>query len=146
MFFEDANPAPFYTLACAAREILSTLGGKLKINTFLDDVARWKVDVHEVRKKAIRFANFMKHADRDATGVLEDFSDLENDGILFCACIDLGRIAKGLPIEGQVSRLGFLQPISSASVMAAFVGRKKSKPAFDTFPASVLHPVTRCAF
>jgi hypothetical protein len=31
-----------------------------------------------VRKKAIRFANFMKHADRDATGVLEDFSDLTN--------------------------------------------------------------------
>jgi hypothetical protein len=55
-------------LAASAREILSTLGEKLKIDTFLDDVADWKdVPVSEVLKNASRFVSFMKHANRDPT-------------------------------------------------------------------------------
>jgi hypothetical protein len=39
MFFDDAHPAPVHTLAAAAREILSTLGHKLRKKTLLDDLA-----------------------------------------------------------------------------------------------------------
>jgi hypothetical protein len=108
MFFEDAHPVPIYTLGCAAREILDKLGRKLKVPTILDDIARWRgANVHELKKKVTRFNNFMKHADRDPTDVLEDFSDLDNDVLLFYATRDYHQIAKGLPIEAQIFEAWF---------------------------------------
>ena len=66
MFFEDSHPVPVHTLAGAAREILNTLGEKLRMDTFLGEIARWKgVPVEEERRKATRYVNFMEHADRD---------------------------------------------------------------------------------
>jgi hypothetical protein len=44
----------------------------------------------------------MKHADKDPTGTLENFSEMDTDSILFIACHDFLRVAKGQPIEMQV--------------------------------------------
>jgi hypothetical protein len=105
MFFEDKDPISVHTLACAAREITSGLGTKMKIETVLDDYAKAS---GRSRKKAegstTRKANFMKHADHDPDATLE-FDESENDMILFLACHDFGRIAKGMPIEAQVYEL-----------------------------------------
>ena len=77
MFFEDAHPVPVHTLAGAAREILNTLGEKLRMDTFLGEIARWKgVPVEEERRKATRYVNFMKHADRDPAKLLRSCSVL----------------------------------------------------------------------
>lgn len=103
LFFENAHPVPVHTLACAAREIVATLGQKLGIKTILEEVAdNLLTEKREVLKKATAFVNFMKHADRDPQGVLKNFSDTDNDPILFFACQDFGRVTGGMPIEAQV--------------------------------------------
>ena len=108
LYFADAHPVAVHTLACAAREIMSVLGEKLKKDTFLDEFAYFsREDVKDLRKRLTRFWGFMKHADRDPADVLSDFSDRDNDLILFCVCRDLALIAKGLPIEAQVYEAWF---------------------------------------
>lgn len=78
--------------------------------TVLEEVAgNLDVSVPEVVKRVHGFANFMKHADRDATAVLDSFSDLDNDPVLFFACQDFGRVTGGMPIEAQVYEAWFLQ-------------------------------------
>src|SRR5690242_9958847 len=108
LFFEDRHPIPIHTLACSAREILTTIGGKLGIKTVLEEVADGsKVQQKDVLKKASAFVNFMKHADRDPEGVLKNFSDEDNDPVLFFACHDFGRVTGGMPIEAQVYEAWF---------------------------------------
>jgi hypothetical protein len=51
---------------------------------------------------AHEFANFMKHADKDPAAVLDKFTETDADPILFVACHDFSRIAKGQPVELQV--------------------------------------------
>jgi hypothetical protein len=103
LFFEDAHPVPVHTLACSAREIMTTLGGKLGVDTVLHDYARNRgVALDDAARKANAFVGFMKHADRKPTAVLENFSDLDNDAILFLACHDFGRVTGGMPVEAQV--------------------------------------------
>lgn len=103
LFFGDAHPIPIYTLATAAREILTTLGSKLGVSTVLHGFADDKgITLKDAIFKAHQYANFMKHADRDATAVLEGFSDNDLLPILFVACNDFGRITGGMPIEAQV--------------------------------------------
>jgi hypothetical protein len=136
LFFEDAHPVPVHTLACAAREIMSVLGEKLKTDTFLDDVARWRgLDVKDLRKKATRFWNFMKHADRDPADVLSEFSDLANDAILFCVCRDLALIAKGLPIEAQVYEVWFFAATVRRVSAGGLRWQKLIKNCIRCFPA-----------
>ena len=102
LFFADAHPAPVHTLAGAAREVLSVLGEKLETDIFLNELAKNRgVSPREYLRKATLALNFMKHADRDPTAVLE-FADEANDFMLFWACRDFVSITKGLPIEAQV--------------------------------------------
>jgi hypothetical protein len=89
--------------------LLTNLGHHMKIDTYIDMMARWQeMDVATLRRKAVRSFNFMKHGDKDPTAVLDDFSDLDNEGVLFCACRDLVQVAQGLPIEAQVFEAWFL--------------------------------------
>jgi hypothetical protein len=66
LFFEDAYPAAVYLLAASAREITTTLADKRHTNTLLTEVA-WNSerDRKTLIKSVHRFANFMKHANRD---------------------------------------------------------------------------------
>lgn len=66
LFFEDSHPVPIYVLASSAREILTTIGGKLGINTTAHDLADAKaVSLKAVIRRAHKFASFFKHADKD---------------------------------------------------------------------------------
>ena len=135
MFFEDAHPVAVHTLACAAREILTNLGHKLELNTYLDQLAYWQdMDVAKVREKAVRFCNFMKHADRDPTVILDNFSDHDNVGILFCACLDLAQIAKGLPIEAQVFEAWVFATTVKRVTVGGLRWQQKVKACIQLFP------------
>ena len=69
----------------------------------LDGVAETTgTPIKELIATASEFAPFFKHADRDPTAVLEKFSQPDADSVLFVACHDFGRVAKGQPIEVQV--------------------------------------------
>ena len=103
LFFEDEHPAPVYLLACPAREVLTTLGDKIGVDTLLHEYAANRgITLQDAVGKADQFANFMKHANRDPQAVLEEFSDEDNDHILMIACKDFVQITGGLPIEAQI--------------------------------------------
>ena len=103
LFFEDSHPIPVYTLACSAREIMTTLGEKLGVPTAVDELAKiMKAEKSDVYRRLHQFAGFMKHADRNPTATLEAFSDLDNDPVLFIAGKEFARVADGMPIESQV--------------------------------------------
>jgi hypothetical protein len=102
LFFEDAHPVPIYTLASAARELLTTLGDKAGVETILHSLAKQQnVNVAVLAKQAHEFAGFFKHADRKPTSTVT-FMETEVDSVLVLACHDFGRIAKGMPVEAQV--------------------------------------------
>lgn len=135
LFFQDAHPVPVYTLAAAAREILTTVGQKLQIETFLDEIARWKgVPFKEEIKKAAYYINFFKHADRDPTAVLSGFSDQVNDPLIFCVCRDLGRIAEGLPVHAQVFEAWFFATMVKQVSVEGVWWQEKVKRCIRLFP------------
>lgn len=102
LFFEDAHPVPIYTLASAARELLTTIGDKAGVETILHALAKKQnMKVGEMSKLAHEFAGFFKHADRDPTATVT-FREIEVDSVLVLACHDFGRIANGMPVEAQV--------------------------------------------
>ena len=108
LFFEDTHPVPIYTLAAAAREILTTIGGRTGVRTVLHNFADRKgISLQDAEKDIRRFVNFFKHANRDPAAVLENFSDLGNDILLWIASHDFGRVAGGMPIEAQVFEAWF---------------------------------------
>jgi hypothetical protein len=108
LFFENGHPVSVYLLASAVREILTTLGDKMGVETLLHVMSEWKGEpLKETIKKAHGFARFFKHADMDPTAFLE-FPEDEVDGILFIACHDFGRITRGMPVHAQVYEAFFL--------------------------------------
>ena len=101
--FRGEHPASIYLLASCAREILTTIGTKTKVETLLHGIS--KETGHKlgrVIEEAHQFANFMKHADKDADDTLDRFTAADADMLLLIACKDFGIIAKGMPIELQV--------------------------------------------
>ena len=115
LFFENGHPASVYTLASAAREIVTTLGIKQRVETLLHQMATWKGETLKQQiGKAHAFANFFKHANTDPTAVLE-FPEDEVDGTLFIACHDdpkRTRLIRGLKrprvvSDQRISRVAF---------------------------------------
>lgn len=110
LFFRNADSIVVYSLACAAREIIHALCEKRKIRSFFDEI----LDDHphlsrkDLWKLADRNRNFFKHAKTDPDAVLEQFSDVENDAVLFVATHDFGRLCRGMPTEMQVFEAWYL--------------------------------------
>ncbi len=101
--FQCGPPASVYLLAGSAREILTTIGGKIGVRTLLHGVAdSLGRPLQELIDAAHQHVNFLKHADRDPQAVLEELTENDVDNLLFVACHDLLRVAKGQPIEAQV--------------------------------------------
>jgi hypothetical protein len=88
LFFEEGHPVPVYLLASSAREILTTIGIKVGVETVLQELAEAHgVGLKEAIESSHRWANFFKHADRDATARIT-FKETEIDSVLFTACND----------------------------------------------------------
>ena len=93
LFFEASHPVPIYVLASSAREILTTIGGKLGVKTTVHELADAKAaSFKDVIKRAHKFASFFKHADKDPDARLH-FYETEVDPILFMACRDFVRVS-----------------------------------------------------
>lgn len=59
LFFEDAHPVPIYSLASAARGLLTTIGDKTGVETILHSLAKQQnVEVSVLAKHAHEFAGF----------------------------------------------------------------------------------------
>src|SRR5664280_941709 len=102
LFFEDSHPVPIYTLASAAREMLTFIGEKIGVETILHSLAKARnIDVAVLAKQAHEFAGFFKHADRNPAATIK-FSETEVDSVLVLACHDFGRVTGGMPVEAQV--------------------------------------------
>jgi hypothetical protein len=101
--FRGDHPASVYLLAASAREILTTIGERTGTRTMLAEAAELTgKPLKELAEFANRFAGFLKHADRDPTAVLKGFSTRDTDIVLYVACRDFHRVAKGQPVELQV--------------------------------------------
>jgi hypothetical protein len=101
--FRGEHPASVYLLAASAREILTTIGEKTGRRTMLAGVAEATGrPLRQVVQIANEFAGFFKHADRNPTAVLETFTEQHTDLVLYIACHDFHRVAKGQPVELQV--------------------------------------------
>jgi hypothetical protein len=119
LFFEDAYPAAVYLLAASAREITTTLADKTHTNTLLTEVA-WESNSRDRKaliKSVHRFANFMKHANRDPQGTIElPYRDIELT--LLVACNDFWKVTGGMPVDVHVfqawAQLSHFQRISDA--------------------------------
>jgi hypothetical protein len=81
----------------------TTIGEKTGTRTMLAGIAE---DTGTPLKKlaaiASEFVAFFKHADRDPTAVLTEFTEKDADMVLYVACNDFHRVAKEMPIELQV--------------------------------------------
>lgn len=135
LYFEDRHPIPIQLLAASAREILTTVGGFMGVQTILHNVhQQLGPSMRAVEKKAMEKANFVKHADRDPTGVLDDLDDADNTNLLLIACHDFGRVAKGMPVEAQVFEAWFhvRNPTPLRSIPLSL--RQKVQMAVEAFP------------
>lgn len=101
--FRGEHPASVYLLAASAREILTNIGTHLRVETVLHGISQSTGHkLGRLIEAAHEFANFLKHADKDPAAVLEKFTDADTDAVLFVACHDFSRVAKGQPVELQV--------------------------------------------
>jgi hypothetical protein len=57
--------------------------------------------VTDMVRPLTKMANFFKHADRDPSAKI-DLEDDDVEVLLFLACHDFGRVARGMPIAAQV--------------------------------------------
>jgi hypothetical protein len=110
LFFRDADPVSVISLASNAWEVIDTLFTKRGVESFSEETRDHITTGHNLKKDFINapHRNFFKHADRDPDAVLEGFSDVENDHVLFLAVEDYIRLNKKSPIEFQVFQLWYL--------------------------------------
>lgn len=101
LFFEGENPAPVYALANAAREIVSTIGNQVGVETMEQQIAAFMgVQLKEMLYPWVRQANFLKHADRDARTKFVVYEE-SVIYILYLACANFDVVANGLPVEAR---------------------------------------------
>jgi hypothetical protein len=101
--FRDEHPASIYLLAGSAREILTSIGEKTGVRTMLAGLAETTgKPIKELKAAAHDSVNFLKHADRNPSAVLDDLDDEQVGIVLFIACHDFHRVTGGQPIELQV--------------------------------------------
>jgi hypothetical protein len=123
-FFNNEDAVVVYSLASDAFEVLDALCRKQKLKSFSDEAAEamtaaWKEHGKEPRnwRKALadsvnRHRNFFKHArGNDADAVVDDFTDENNDALLFMASYDLLQLCRvarrGGPVEAQIYQLWY---------------------------------------
>jgi hypothetical protein len=112
MFFEGGHPAPVYTLANAAREIVTSIANQIGIETGAQDVSSiMGITTKDFVGPLVWAANFFKHADRDAEAMLMFDEDDVRYMLIVASChfedltnglpVDL---SNGLPVEAKVFR------------------------------------------
>ena len=105
MFFEGGHPVPVYTLANAAREIVTSIANQIGVETGAQEIADiMGVTTKDLVGPLVSIANFFKHADRDA----DAFLVLEEDDVrhmLIVASEHFLGVTNGLPLEATVFKV-----------------------------------------
>ena len=102
MFFEGGHPVPVYTLANAAREIVTSIAHQTGIKTGTQEIADiMGMTTKDIIGPLVSTANFFKHADRDADAILV----LDEDDVRFMlitASEHFKDVTNGWPLEATV--------------------------------------------
>ncbi len=116
LFLRDKDPISIQVLACGAAEVLEKLAnisGEIPISTHILKTHP-SLDIDKLYKARNLFWNSFKHVtrldgnirDEDAK-TIRDFSDVDNDMILFLAWFDYMAVSKKLPVSAQVFQVWF---------------------------------------
>lgn len=134
LFFEGADLVPIYTLANAAREVVTHIGKHLDVKTVQDEVAKARgTTPAKLFRPLVKVANFFKHADRDPTAKI---TLRENDVeiALYLACHDFGRVTGGMPIEAQVYEAWVYAAATERVSDLPFSAQKLTRRTIAAFP------------
>src|SRR5262249_13420654 len=115
-FFGNEDAIVVYSLAGDAAEVLDALCRKRDVKPFRDEAC---AAIPGLSQKTIadivnRHRNFFKHARGDAVdAILDDFTDENNDPLLFSASYDLMQLCavlrRAFPVEAQMLQIWFMQ-------------------------------------
>ena len=134
LFFEGGHPVPIYLLACSARELLTTLGEKIEVETTLHSIAKKRnISVKQLIPQAHKYGRWFKHANTDPTAKLT-FRETEVDHVLLMACHDFGRVTGGMPVEASVFEAWALSSQWQRVIDAPLRRREMLKMAIKEFP------------
>jgi hypothetical protein len=89
MLFSNEDPVAVHTVAMAALRIVRDLAAK-RDDSYMHKVTEAIIKPGMEKKFWRKFqapANFLKHADRDPDGFLENIDEEANEGSLFMACL-----------------------------------------------------------
>ena len=104
MFFESWHPVPVYTLANAAREIVTSIAKQIGVKTAAEDISNiMGITTKSFVGPLVSTANFFKHADRDADTVLLFYEDDVRHMLTTASC-HFEDVTKGLPLEAAIFR------------------------------------------
>lgn len=137
LFLRDRDPISIHVLACGACELLEGIGQEGDVEVLSALVMKHYPDLKFPKVKRIRnqYWNAMKHfyeknnkTVRNDTELLNDFSDVVNDTVIWQAWHDYQLITKRLPIEAQVLQLWYFA--INENKLAEQVDRKPYRQAF----------------
>ena len=116
LYLDDHDPVSVQVLASAGMEIAHHLSVKASAHPFKLFRQAEAPSITDAEYGSIRgyFANAFKHAvkpngvERDDTGILAEFSDLQNDDRLFIGWFDFGCAGHPHPIESHVFQAWYM--------------------------------------
>jgi hypothetical protein len=110
LFFDDADSVSVFALAHASWEILDALCKYRNKRRIRSVMARADGVTEGDIKLAMSYGrNFFKHADKDPSAKLDDFSDDRNDVVLMAAIMDFNMLAQSepKPMEIQIFEIWY---------------------------------------
>ena len=109
LFFDNRDAVSVYSLAANAWEIVDVLCTNRDVNSYSREAEGRLPDGQSLRKLINQpYRNFFKHADQDPEGMVEGFSDEQNDHLLFIAVEDLLRLEQTKLFECQIFLVWYL--------------------------------------
>ena len=115
MFFNGEDPIAIYTLTMAGLQVLRDLASKQSeniVNHAINEV--WDSEEKKVVFQKMRdFANFLKHAEKDPTGLHNEIEEEANDYILVHACLYYDSLGHQLTPE-MFALVGWLVALKGA--------------------------------
>lgn len=111
LFVRDKDPLSVHALACGGSELIEGLAEHLSLPTLSTHILEThpNIDIAKIKSLRNQYWNGIKHfysrdnkTARDDERLMADFSDAENDVVLFSGWLDYMNVTKKLPIAVQV--------------------------------------------
>ena len=117
LFIGDQDPIAVQCLACGGAEVIEAIAINRGVEAFSAHAsAATKLKYNDIRKVRNKFWNACKHLTSldggslrsDDIDLLSKFTDIQNDGVLFCGWYDYMMVKNQMPIEVQVFQAWYL--------------------------------------